>query len=317
VSSSILLASDLVTPVQQRLLVLGAVGMGAAAAWLVLVLVSIIGRDVQVATESWQFDAARRARIRTRSRIYRWFEPLIDELAAARLFQRLLPLEQVQAYLQMGAEPLPWKPAEYLATVSLKAGLVGMAVGVLLGRSSGPVTAIFWAGAAAFILFWKDFRALRRRAEARLESLKQRLPFTIDLLAIMMEAGAGFRESLSAVVNENRDHPVGVELNTVLQGILHGKTLRQTFIEFKDRIRDDQIDELVLNVTRGDELGTPLSRIFLNLADQMRLKRSQLSEKAAGKAQAAIVFPNLVVMLACLIAVLAPFMMNAINLYPF
>jgi hypothetical protein len=44
----------------------------------------------------------------------------------------------------------------------------------------------------------------------------------------------------------------------------------------------------------------------------MRLKRSQWAEKAAAHAQVKIVFPGVLVMVACLLVVMAPIMLPAI-----
>ena len=46
----------------------------------------------------------------------------------------------------------------------------------------------------------------------------------------------------------------------------------------------------------------------------MRLKRSQWAEKAAGTAQVNIVLPGMVIMIACLIIIGAPFILEAVGL---
>jgi hypothetical protein len=46
-----------------------------------------------------------------------------------------------------------------------------------------------------------------------------------------------------------------------------------------------------------------------NQADQMRLKRSQWGEKAAAEAQVQMTFPAMIVMLACMLLVLGPFVL--------
>ena len=63
---------------------------------------------------------------------------------------------------------------------------------------------------------------------------------------------------------------------------------------------------MVFAINKGEELGTPLSAILRDQAEQMRLKRSQRGEKAAAEAQVNIVFPGMVVMIACLLVVIAP-----------
>ena len=49
-----------------------------------------------------------------------------------------------------------------------------------------------------------------------------------------MEAGAGFRESLEAVVRENAGHPVGQEFGQVMRELEHGQTLLQSLVLRRD-----------------------------------------------------------------------------------
>lgn len=64
-----------------------------------------------------------------------------------------------------------------------------------------------------------------------------------------------------------------------------------------------------------EELGTPLADIFSNLADQMRLRKSQWAEAVAGKAQIKIHGPQLIIMVACMLTILAPFIFEGISSY--
>ena len=65
-------------------------------------------------------------------------------------------------------------------------------------------------------------------------------------------------------------------------------------------------------INKGEELGTPLSAILREQAEQMRLKRSQRGEKAAAEAEVNIVFPGMVLMIACLLIVIAPIILPAV-----
>jgi tight adherence protein C len=301
--------TPIVTPLQQELRLLATICAGIAAAWLAWIVRGIVARDLPLQLQSWEFDAVRQARLRAGNRMYRWFEPLIQELAGAAWFRRAMPVKKIGRLLDIGAENLPWKAEEYIATVAMKAAMVALAAALLGGL--GLVLSILIAG----VLFWRDAAGVERRARSKVAQFKLRLPFAVDLIALTMEAGANFRDSLATVVRDNREHPLGVEFNTLLQGLHHGKTLRQCLLQLKERFRDEELDEMVVAVSRGDELGTPLSQIFLVMADQMRLKRSQWAEKAAGKAQAMITFPGLVIFVACLLVLLAPFAMNTIQQY--
>jgi tight adherence protein C len=127
-----------------------------------------------------------------------------------------------------------------------------------------------------------------------------------------MEAGGGFQECLQTAVSENGDHPLTDELAEVLRQISLGRPRHEALQAMQDRLQDDDVKEMVFAINKGEELGTPLSAILRDQAEQMRLKRSQRGEKAAAEAEVKIIFPGMVLMIACLIVVIAPIVLTAI-----
>jgi len=95
----------------------------------------------------------------------------------------------------------------------------------------------------------------------------------------------------------------------VLRQISLGRPRNETLQALDERLQDDDVSEMVFAINKGEELGTPLSAILREQAEQMRLKRSQRGEKAAAEAQVNIVFPGMVVMIACLLVVIAPILL--------
>jgi len=81
---------------------------------------------------------------------------------------------------------------------------------------------------------------------------------------------------------------------------------------FVTRTQDEDVAEVVLAIIEGEELGTPLAKILRIQAEQMRQKRSQWAEKASSEAEVTLVFPAMLIMIACLILVVAPFILTAI-----
>ena len=98
-----------------------------------------------------------------------------------------------------------------------------------------------------------------------------------------MEAGGGFQECLQTAVSENGDHPLTEELAEVLRQISLGRPRSEALKALQERLHDDDVSELVFAINKGEELGTPLSAILREQAEQMRLKRSQRGEKAAAE----------------------------------
>lgn len=292
--------------------------LSAAAAWVWAPLTARSGSLF----ETWRAET-----LRAGDPTYRWFESLI-----LRLTERIPAAgdpraEAIAAHLRGAADPLPWTAPLYLARARVLGGMAGVAAfGALMGlgglvAAEGEIGALFGGafiggllGLAIAILYPEiATRELAGRARARAVALKARLTVAIDLLALAMEAGATFTEALEVVVRETRGTPLGDELAEVLREIQNGRSRAEALANLDERIGDPDVGELVFAVVQADELGSPLSRILKDQAREIRLKRSQWVEKAAGEAQVKIMLPGLVVMVASLLVIAAPFVLKAVE----
>lgn len=314
--SPVLFASN-TPPLQSAALLAGAMLAGAAASLFAFRVLAITGRELAAGAQAWDFEARRKIRLRALCRVFRWFEPLIDEIRELPWLLRIGQAGSVEASLRQGASDLPWKASEYVGTSALQGLIAGLAAGFLVSRIAGYVFGAAVASAVAVYYLWASAARLRRQARQRMFRFKQRLPFAIDLMALMLEAGGDFRQCLATVVKENQQHPVGEEFGRLLKGVSAGQPLRESLEQIQDRLCDEDLNEIVFSVKNADELGTPLSKTFLTLAEQMRLKRSQIAEKLVGQAQTMMTFPVMVIMVACLLVTVAPFILAACIDSPF
>lgn len=259
------------------------------------------------------YERERRERLREANPVYRWFEPLVDELAAKETKNQ--NQEKIALALKLLPDWPPWTPQDFLATRKVEAGLAGLGVGILLWPILGPIVAAVGAVVvgSGYVMFW-GVRVQELAQKRRLVFLK-RLPYAVDLLALMMEAGAGFDEAVATLVAESPTHPIGEEFSYLLREIQLGRSRREALIQLRDRMEDDNVREFVTAILNGEEFGTPLSRILRSQADQMRLKRSQWAEKAAGEAQVKIVFPGIMIMIACLLIIVTPFIVKFLDVF--
>jgi hypothetical protein len=259
------------------------------------------------------FERQRREELRAGNFVYRWFEPLVDEVAATFGHSSPAAMAGLQRNLVASRERLPWQPEEFLATKWLEGILAGVLLFVFLWLAGWRTTAVAFGVGVALIYGFLMPKTVRDRARLRLNRIRTRLPFAVDLIALTMEAGGGFQECLQTAVAENgATHPLTEELAEVLRQIALGRPRRDALQALENRLNDDDIKELVFAINKGEELGTPLSAILREQAEQMRLKRSQRGEKAAAEAQVNIVFPGMVVMIACLLIVIAPIVLPAV-----
>ena len=279
-----------------------------SVAWGSWTILGILFDRRQTPVSSDSFEPRRRQELRDANRAYRLFEPLVEEISnilkQARHEKGLAKLDQC---LTTSGEKLPWKASEYLGFRAVEGGLVALASFGILSLLFTPAIGV---AAACFLLpgyvLLSEY-SIQEKSKVRSEVIKRRLPYAVDLVALMMQAGGGFSECVSSFVEESAGHPLAEELKFVLEQIELGRTQQESLEAFSKRVKDPDVSELVFAINKGQELGTPISSILREQANQMRLKRSQWGEKAAAEAGVKVIFPGMLIVVACLIVVLAPF----------
>jgi tight adherence protein C len=289
--------------------VAGSVAMGLAVAitawWFVLVLRS---EDLQQGLE-WRYDVSRINELRRTDWFFRLFQPAVQVLA--RLNRKLLPDALPAVYREIQAAGLPrfWLPEEYLGKLELIAlCLTPVFVYFFLAwfGGSGLVLAVL----AVVLSAWFFRRRLAGRAKGRLHQIKRRMPFLLDLLTLLMEAGSTFISAMKQAVEEFEGHPVAAEFGRVMTDMGLGKTRAEAFQAMRDRLADDEITSIIGSILQGETLGTPLANIFRTQSDVLRIKRTQRAEMVAGEAGVNMLLPAILVMVATVLIIVGPFLLN-------
>lgn len=279
------------------------------------VMVRAIGLSLQSADLQqdleWRYDVTRINELRRADGLYRLFYPLIQALARVNrvLFQD--HLAAISREIQAAGLPRFWTAEEYLAKLELIAllllpGFLYAAVEVM--GPPGIVTALVLGVLTAWLLR----RRLAGRARYRLLLIKRRMPFLLDLLTLLMEAGSTFLQALDEAVEQFSEHAVGQEFGRVLSEINMGKGRTEALEAMRDRLADDEVTSIIGSIIQGEQLGTPLARIFRTQADVLRIKRSQRAETMAGEAGVKMLLPAVLVMAATVLIILGPFVLGFI-----
>ena len=257
----------------------------------------------------WRFDVSRINDLRRNDSMYRLFQPVIRVLAQLNrgAFRDFLP--NIYREIQAAGLPRTWLPEEYLA----KLQLIGLLVSPFI--IAGCVQWMGGFGIVMGVIFTFVFiillrRNLRRKAMVRLTNIKRRMPFMLDLMTLLMEAGTTFLHALEQAVGEYRGHALSNEFARVLTDMNLGKTRRQAFESMRDRLQDDEITSIIGSMLQAEQLGTPLSGVFRTQADVLRMKRSQRAEAIAGEAAVKMLLPGVLVMAATVIVIIGPFALN-------
>jgi tight adherence protein C len=276
---------------------------------LVWTVVKMLRTDDLAQDTAWRYDVTRINELRRISALYRYFQPLIQLFARFNrgAFRDSMP--ELDREVQAAGLPRVWTGAEYLARLELIALLVAPLYFFACIRMMGVPGSIM-AGVFTVLTAYVLRRRLAARAAYRLLLIKRRLPFLLDLLTLLMEAGSTFLQALRESVTEFRDHPVGAEFGRVLAELNMGKTRIEAFESMRRRLADDEITSIVGSIIQGEQLGTPLARLFRTQADVLRIKRTQRAETVAGEAGVKMLMPAILVMAATVIIILGPFLLS-------
>lgn len=292
--------------------ILASTVFGGAVYVLVRTVINTLYSENLEQEEEWRYDVSRINELRRVSLMYRLFQPLIQGLA--RLNQRAFAdtLPEITREIHAAGLPRYWTAPEYLGLLELQAlfllpPLLYFSIGIM--GPSGIVIALVLLILAGWLLR----RRLTARAEYRLFVIKRRLPFLLDLLTLLMEAGSTFLQALSGAVEEFQDHPVGVEFGRVLGEMSMGKSRTGALESLRQRLSDDEVTSIVGSIIQGEELGTPLATLFRTQADVLRIKRTQRAETIAGEAGVKMLLPAILVMAATVLIILGPFVLNFVN----
>src|SRR6266480_2086949 len=190
-----------------------------AAGWFCWQMMRIVTYPRELLGDTHPFERQRREELRAGSTIYRWFEPLIDEIATFLGRRERASMTTLQRSLIAGREKLPWRPQEFVAVKWLEAILIGGVVFALFWLVGWTTIGLIMAIGVTVLYGLLTPKSVRDRAKKRLARIRIRLPFAVDLIALTMEAGGGFQECLQTAVAENGDHPLTDELAEVLRQI--------------------------------------------------------------------------------------------------
>lgn len=258
---------------------------------------------------AWRYDVTRINELRRVDALYRLFQPLIQALARFNriAFREYLP--EIGREIQASGLPRFWTPEEYLGRLQIIAMLCSPALLYVCVEVMG------WPGSVMAVvltvmLAWLLRRRLASRARYRLLQIKRRMPYLLDLLTLLMEAGATFLQALDEAVKQFGVHPVGQEFGRVLSELNMGKGRIGALEAMRDRLSDDEITSIVGTIIQGEQLGTPLARLFRTQSDVLRMKRTQRAETIAGEAGVKMLLPAILVMASTVLIILGPFVLG-------
>ncbi|MBK8730807.1 MAG: type II secretion system F family protein [Tetrasphaera sp.] len=162
----------------------------------------------------------------------------------------------------------------------------------LLFIAQGDLVAVAMALGVILIM---PLARLSAAARKRRDQIDRDLPDFLDVLAVTVSAGIGFRQAL-ATVAERFGGPVSEEITTTLHQIANGATVRSAFRSLRSRNSSESMEEFTTAYLQAEELGAPLVDTLNQIAGDMRRAAAQRFRQKAARIAPRVTLLTTVVM---------------------
>ncbi|KIF76459.1 membrane protein [Streptomyces sp. 150FB] len=136
--------------------------------------------------------------------------------------------------------------------------------------------------ALAFGLVWPDV-IIRAAIRRRKSDIERTLPDFLDVLAVVVSAGLGFRQAVERVADKYTG-PWADELRITLRQMDMGVSRREAFDLLRKRNASEQVSMFVTALQQGEELGAPIVDTLIQIATDMRRTDAQNARRTAAQA---------------------------------
>lgn len=187
-------------------------------------------------------------------------------------------VDAIRRRLDMAGNPGGLTVDRYAARRAVYGFLGGFACFALVIRGQMPL-GIF---ALVYGFFWTDV-IIRAAIRKRRDDIERTLPDFLDVLAVVVSAGLGFRQALERVA-ERYKGPWADELRITLRQMDMGVSRREAFDLLRKRNDSEQVSMFVTALQQGEELGAPIVDTLIQIANDMRRTDSQNARRNAAKA---------------------------------
>ncbi|ORT61111.1 DUF5936 domain-containing protein [Streptomyces sp. CB03238] len=187
-------------------------------------------------------------------------------------------VDALRRRLDMAGNPGGMTVDRYAARRAVYGFLGILAALAMLARGQTVVAVIV----LLYGLTWTDV-LLRLAIRRRKDDIERTLPDFLDVLAVVVSAGLGFRQALERVA-EKYSGPWADELRITLRQMDMGVSRRDAFDQLRKRNASEQVSMFVTALQQGEELGAPIVDTLIQIANDMRRTDAQNARRTAAKA---------------------------------
>jgi tight adherence protein C len=214
--------------------------------------------------------------------------------AATDLARRLTPVgyvDGVRRKIVLAGNPPGYEVDRFLTLKLL--GVASVLVWIVLAAmfmSEHAALAILVVILASGVCIFGPDIALDGKIKRRRDEIERRLPDTLDLLVISVEAGLGFEQALERTAAAVPG-PLSEESRRMLQETRMGASRADALRALDERTQVDDLRTFILAMLQADAFGVSISRILRGQADEIRIRRRQAAQELSQKAPIKMLFP--------------------------
>jgi tight adherence protein C len=208
--------------------------------------------------------------------------------------RRLTPVgytENIKRKIVLAGSPPGYEVDRFLILklLGFASGIVWLAIAITVFKGHGLLEVMLFLLAWGVAFFGPDV-ILDGRIQRRREEIERRLPDTLDLLVISVEAGLGFEQALERTAAAVPG-PLSEESRRMLQETRMGASRADALRALDERTQVDDLRTFILAMLQADAFGVSISRILRSQADEIRIRRRQAAQEKSQKAPIKMLFP--------------------------
>lgn len=132
---------------------------------------------------------------------------------------------------------------------------------------------------------------LKQKLAKRKNMISRRLPETVDLLGLCIEAGLDFVSAVRWVIDKTPGTAMTEELAFVVEEIKWGKPRIQALKDMSHRLNITEMTSFVQTIIQADRMGTPVAEAFTIISEDARAQRFHRGQRIALQAPIKILLP--------------------------
>jgi tight adherence protein C len=239
--------------------------------------------------------------------------------AVTDLARRLTPVgyvDGIRRKIVLAGNPPGYEVDRFLTMKLLAVGsvIVWIVLAVMF-MSDSPAMAILLVILASGVCIFGPDIILDGKIKRRREEIERRLPDTLDLLVISVEAGLGFEQALERTAAAVPG-PLSEESRRMLQETRMGASRADALRALDERTQVEDLRTFILAMLQADAFGVSVSRILRGQADEIRIRRRQHAQELSQKAPIKMLFPLAVCIFpAVFVVVLLPAAINVFKVF--